>query len=69
MKTNNNQRGFIIKIILLIVAIIALKYFFHFDIIEWIKSPKVQETIKPFVTILKNIYDWLDNFVRGIIHK
>ncbi len=69
MKRTKSQRGFIMKIILLIVAVIALKYFLHFDIIEWLKSPKVQEGIKPIVSLLKDIYTWLDNFVRGIVGK
>ncbi len=69
MKINDSQRGFITKIILLIVAVIALKYFLHFDIIDWFKSPKVQEGIKPVLDIIKNIYAWLDNFVRGLVGK
>ena len=63
------DQGFIMKIVLLIVAVIALKYFLHFDIIDWFKSPKVQEGIKPVLDIIKNIYAWLDNFVRGLVGK
>lgn len=62
-----NNRGFIGRIILLIVAIIALKYFLDFDIIEWIKSPEVQEVIVPIINFFKSIYFWLDNFVRNLV--
>ena len=31
-----NNKGFIGKIILIVVALIALKYFLNFDIIDWI---------------------------------
>lgn len=64
MKKNE---GFIMKIVLLIVAVIALKYFLHFDIIEWIKSPEVQKIIQPVISFIKSIYNWLDNFVRNLV--
>lgn len=63
------DQGFIMKIVLLIVAVIALKYFLHFDLIEWIKSEKVQEAVQPVVSFIKSIYYWLDNFVRGIVGR
>lgn len=62
-----NNKGFIGRIILLIVAVIALKYFLHFDLIEWIKSPKVQAVLVPIINFFKNIYFWLDNFVRNLV--
>ncbi len=63
-----NNRGFIGRIVLLIIAVIALKYFLDFDIIEWIKSPKVQSVIKPVINFFKNIYFWLDNFVSNLVN-
>jgi len=66
MKTN---QGFIGRILLLIIAVIALKYFLDFDIIEWFKSPRAQEIIQPTVTFLKTVYNWLDNLVRDIVGK
>lgn len=62
-----NNRGFIGRIMLLIVAVIALKYFLGFDIVEWIKSPKVQGVLVPIVNFFKAIYFWLDNFVRNLV--
>ena len=65
----NNNRGFIGRIVLIIIAVIVLKYFLNFDIIEWIKSPRAQEIIQPVITLIKDAYGWLDNFVRNIINK
>ena len=62
-----NNRGFIGRIILLIIAVIALKYFLYFDIIEWIKSPKVQSVLVPVINFFKTIYFWLDDFVRNLV--
>jgi hypothetical protein len=66
-KNNTSEGGFIMKIVLLIVAIIALKYFLDFDLIEWFKSDKVQAVIQPVWTLIKDIYAWLDNFVRNLV--
>jgi hypothetical protein len=63
----NNNKGFIMRIVLLIGAIIALKYFFHFDLFEWFKSPKAQEIIQPTITFLKSVYALLNDFVRSIV--
>lgn len=61
------NRGFIGRIILLIIAVIALKYFLNFDIIEWLKSPEVQAVLMPIINFFKNIYLWFDNFVRNLV--
>ncbi len=66
MKTN---KGFIGRIILLIAAIIALKYFLNFDIIEWLRSSKAQELIQPTITFFKTIYVWLDGLVKSIVAR
>jgi hypothetical protein len=68
MKFQNN-RGFIGRVILLIIAVIALKYFLNFDIIDWFKSPEGQKLVQPVVTFIVNIYNWLDGFVKTIIAK
>ncbi|GEM_PF-2890535 len=60
-----NNRGFIAKIVLIIVALIALKYLFHFDVIEYLKSPQAQKYIGPVWSIIKSFYNWLDDLVRG----
>lgn len=69
MKTSNtNEGGFIMKIILLVGAIFALKYFLDFDLFEWFKSEKVQTAIAPVWSFLKSIYYWLDEFVRELVN-
>jgi len=65
----NMNGGFIGKVVLLIIAIIALKYFFGFDILEWLKSPEAHKIYDPAVSLIKDTYTWLDNFVRSIVNK
>jgi hypothetical protein len=64
MKTNG---GFIGKMILLIVAIIALKYYFHFDIVEFFKTPEAQKFIGPIWNGIIAFYNLLDTLVKRII--
>lgn len=64
-----NERGFIGRIVLLIIAVIALKYFLNFDIIEWFKSPKAQEIIQPTINFIKTVYDWLDGLVKSVVAR
>ncbi len=59
MKSKLSQRGFIGSIILIILALAALKFFFDFNIIEFLKSPNVSEVlnyIKKFFEILWTKY-------------
>ncbi|KND47592.1 MAG: hypothetical protein AB201_01515 [Parcubacteria bacterium C7867-006] len=65
MKKTRNDEGFIVKIVLVIIALITLKYYFHFDVIEWLKSDKVQTFISPAITAVKNFYSYMDNLVKG----
>ncbi|HEY4505417.1 MAG TPA: hypothetical protein VJG67_01885 [Candidatus Paceibacterota bacterium] len=66
MKTN---QGFIGRIILLIVAVVALKYFLDFDLIAWLRSPDVQSAVQPIVSFVMSIYDWLDQVVRALVGR
>jgi hypothetical protein len=65
----NREDGFIAKIVRIIVALIALKYYFHFDFIEWLKSPSGQNIVGPTWSVIKSFYDWLDNLVKGWVGK
>ena len=56
----NKTGGFITKIVLIIIALIALKYYFHFDVLEWLKSQEGQKIIGPLITFTKNFYNYLD---------
>ncbi len=60
-----NNQGFIIKIVIIIIAIIALKYYFQFDVIEWLKSPAVRAFWEPVWGFAITFYNWLDALVRG----
>jgi len=64
MKTNE---GFIGKVLLIIVALLALKYYLDFDILEWAKSPEGQSFLAPLIQIIKIFYVWADGVVRGIV--
>jgi len=65
---NKNEGGFIMKIVLLIAAIIALKVFLDFDLIEWLKSETVMQYVRPVIDWIKEAYYWLDDFVRNLVN-
>ncbi|OHA92958.1 MAG: hypothetical protein A3H52_02785 [Candidatus Zambryskibacteria bacterium RIFCSPLOWO2_02_FULL_39_26] len=60
-----NNKGFVWKIIIIIAALIALKYYFQFDFIEWLKSPAVRAFWEPIWNLFVRLYQWLDVLVRG----
>ena len=64
-----NNRGFIGKIILVIIAAISIKYFLNFDIVAWLKSPTAQEIIQPTITFFKTFWAWLGGVVSNISPK
>lgn len=66
MKTN---QGFVAKIVLIVIALITIKYYFHFDIIEWIKSDSGQNIFGPVIHYTKAFYYFLDNLVKGWVNK
>ncbi|MES3004681.1 MAG: hypothetical protein V4690_01055 [Patescibacteria group bacterium] len=66
-KNKNNEGGFIMKIVLLIAAIIALKVFLDFDLIAWLQSEAVMQYVRPVIDWLKEAYYWLDEFVRNLV--
>ena len=53
------------KIVLIIIALVLLKYVFHFDLIEYLKGPQAQKVIGPIWNAIKAFYDWLDTLVRN----
>lgn len=65
MRKNRMDGGFVSKIILIVIALVAVKYYYHFDIIEWIKSDQGQKIIGPLVMFTKNTYTFIDNLVKG----
>lgn len=67
--SSQGERGFIMRIILVIIALIALKYYFHFDVLEWINSQEGQKIIGPLITFTKNTYAYIDGVVKGWVSK
>jgi sensor histidine kinase YesM len=72
------QKGFIGLLIVLIVSIVFLKYVFDFNLVEFLKSPKVLEVLSYIKRFFVLIWDkflvgpaiWIwDNIVIDIIWK
>ena len=68
-KFKNTQRGFVTKIIILIVTLVALKYAFHFDVVEYYKSAQVQGYIHGIEKWFTTIYNWVDTTVGSLLNK
>lgn len=55
MNRNIDSKGFIGTIVIVVIGLALLKYFFDWNIIEFLKSPKVIETfyyIKKFIVLI-----------------
>ena len=63
------KQGFVKTVILIIIALIALKYAFHFDVIEYLKSPGPQKIITDVWNWIKSAYNWLDSFIGHFFKK
>lgn len=62
------NRGFIRYIVIIIAAIILLKFWLHIDVIAWLNKPEVKETFSTiWHTYLKGTIEGLINFIRDII--
>lgn len=67
--------GFIMTIVIIIVAIVLLKFWFGFNIIDFLKTPKVSEWtsyIREFIAFvwthyLKEAFTVLFNFIVDLI--
>lgn len=75
-KQNNVQQGgFIMTIVVILVAIVILKFWFGFNIIEFLKSPKVAEwteylrevIIFVWTHYLRDAFLAISNFVIDLI--
>ncbi len=64
-----NEKGFITYIILIIIALVALKYAFHFDVVEYWHTTQVQGYVHTGEAWVKTIYDWVDTTVGKYIPK
>ncbi|MEK7390756.1 MAG: hypothetical protein AAB635_01305 [Patescibacteria group bacterium] len=50
-------RGYIVSIVLVIVAIILLKVWFGFDLFKWLNSPEVKSFFAKIWEIISQIWD------------
>ena len=63
------EKGFVTTVILIVVALIAVKYALHFDLVEYLKSPGPQKIIMNTWNWIKSLYASVDHFVSGFISK
>jgi hypothetical protein len=66
---NSKQKGFITTIIIIIVALILAKYYFHFDVSKFVDSEKGKEIITGAKNLCVGFYNWADSVVRYILIK
>ena len=61
--------GFVTTIIIIIIALVALKYAFHFDVVEYWKTPQVQGYVTTAKSWIAYAYNWLDTTVGHYVTK
>ncbi len=67
MQTYNNTKhneGFVVKIVIIVVALVFVKYYFEIDIVEWYNSPAGQKYVGWIWNMIKDFYGFVDNYVR-----
>ncbi len=77
MKNRRFNQGFIGTIVIILVAIVLLKFWFHFDIFTWFQKPEVKEffgKIWSVITMiwnkyLKETFQQLLKFINEVIIK
>lgn len=58
-----DNKGFIKLIILVIIGLVVLKFFFSFDVIDYLKTPEVQS----FFSKVKEVIIVVWNFIYKIV--
>jgi hypothetical protein len=69
MNKRNTQDGFIVRILLIIVALVAIKYYYHFDVLAYLKTPEAQKVIGPVWNAIKAVYFWVDGLFKNHLSK
>lgn len=59
-----NNQGFVMRIVLIVIALVAVKYYFHIDIVEWYNSESGQKYAGWIWTMIKDLYFWVDSLFR-----
>ncbi len=62
-KRKNNE-GFVMKIVIIVIALVFVKYYFEFDLVAWYNSPTGQKYVGTIWEMIKGFYGWVDNYVR-----
>jgi hypothetical protein len=65
----NKNSGFVMQIILIIIALVLVKYIFHFDIVQWFQTPGPQKVLQTVWGYITDIYNWVDKTVQGLTKK
>jgi hypothetical protein len=65
MKKRQNNEGFVVKIVIIVVALVFVKYYFEIDIVEWYNSPMGQKYVGTIWEMIKGFYVWVDNYVSN----
>ncbi len=63
-KFKGGEKGFIKTILLIVVGLVAVKYIFHIDIVEWYNSPVGQKYAGTIWNLIKSFYFWVDSMFR-----
>lgn len=64
----NKDRGFVTAIIVIIIALVALKYAFHFDIVDFLKTPKVHDLIIKILAFIEKVGFWLKSAFDWLLY-
>lgn len=67
---HTQQSGLLKEIVLIIIALILLKFFFHFDIVAYLKSAQFHQILATLKMWWNQFYTWLDlHIVRPLLGK
>lgn len=67
------NRGFIKQIIIIVGALVALKYFLHFDLVDLLSQGKYTEVLSWLKInvwdkfVIHTLWDYLSNFFKNLI--
>lgn len=60
------NRGFIGSVVLIIVAIVLLKVWFHFDVFKWLNTPEIKNFLLKVWDIIVIIWE---NYIKESFHS
>lgn len=63
------QRGFVLKIVVIIIALALLYYFFDWSIFEFLESEKGKKTVEYIKEIISVIWSYIDGPVMFVWDK